>query len=484
LRAGLQTEPHPSHPRERYLAIAARLAGAQASRHFAVSHVTVGAVAAAAGVSRGALYRLWGSQQDFWNDLIAFLDGCPHRAMAEAAETGSPRPSPRTESFSDAAQHVLLSGTLTLLRTATADMAGPDAVDAGLDARRAERLAQLADGLDRATRAAGRQFCAGLTPADLAAAVTALGTGLPVVARMCAPEDLRFDSPWFDRPPNGPRSMLGVATEAIRDWMTETADVQDQTERTSPEAPARRHATSASAPVPAGRRRAYLEIGARLATTRHGTAAHRVLGHVTLESVARAAGVTRRTVASVWPDQDAFRLDLFTHLLREDRAAVVAAVRDAAIRHDPARPAGDAFAEVGAHVHRSLTAGAARPTFRSYATQLDEPSVAARAIDEHRRLADSCTIHLHRLLALTNRQLRAGVVGRQVAALLFALNDGFGTLLRTFPSAVRAGILLDHVDGRERAHSTVGVTIGAVLAALTEPLDGSPEINRYVALIS
>ena len=111
----------------------------------------------------------------------------------------------------------------------------------------------------------------------------------------------------------------------------------------------------------------------------------------------------------------------------------------------------------------------------------DEPSLAARAIAEHRRLADSCTVQLHRLLASTNRQLRAGVVGRHIAALLFALNDGFATLLRTSPEAIRDDV---RIEGSRRTHSTVGVTVGVLLEALTEPLDGSADINRYVALIS
>jgi AcrR family transcriptional regulator len=475
----MRIEPPQSSPGQRYLAVAARLAGTQPSHHFAVSHVTIGAVAGAAGVSRGALYRLWPSQQDFWDDLIDFLDRCPPRAVRDGAGRTSPTGGRRAESFSDIAQQVLLADTRTLLRTATAHAGGNGGVGAALDPHRAVRLSQLGGALERWAATTGRRFTPGVTANDLAAGVTALGTGLPITGRMCAPEDLRFDSPWFDRPPDGPRTLLGVATEALRDRMTEPGEPDIPPAR--PPADAAADDGPGQSRPPTGRRREYLEIGARLAVTRDGTAAHRVLGHVTLESVARAAGVTRRTVAAVWPDQDAFRLDLFAHLLAADRAAVVAAVRDAAAQHDLSGAAGDTFCAVGARMHRALEDGLGRATFRAYATQLDEPSLAARAIAEHRRLADSCTVQVHRLLALTNRQLRAGVVGRNVAALLFALNDGFATLLRTSPSAIRDDVRL---AGSDRAHSTIGVTVGSVLEALSEPLGGSPEINRYVALIS
>jgi AcrR family transcriptional regulator len=480
VRAGVQAEPIESHPGQRYLALAAGLAGTQSSRHFAVSHVTIGAVAAAAGVSRGALYRLWPSQQDFWNDLIDFLEECPRRR----GEDGPRRPSPRSQSFSDAAQDILLADTLTLLRTATADMGVPNGDESRVGERRGARLGHLATALERAVVAAGRQFSPAVSPSDLAAAVTALGIGLPVAGRMCAAEDLRFDSPWFEPPSNGARSVLGVATEAIRDHMTRVATSDAAPERIA--MPAREHGATAGerTPPPAGRRRSYLEIGARLAMTRDGTAAHRVLGHVTLDSVARAAGVTRRTVASVWPDQDAFRLDLFTHLLREDRAAIIAAIREATVRHDSSQPSIGVFEEVGSHLHRSLVSGLGGPTFRAYAVQLDEPSLAARAIEEHRRLTESCVVHVQRLLAMTNRRLRSGVVGRQLAAVLFALTDGFATLLRTSPGAVREDIHRDDDASGARTQTLIGITVGAVLDVLTEPLDGSDDVNRYVSLIS
>jgi hypothetical protein len=142
------------------------------------------------------------------------------------------------------------------------------------------------------------------------------------------------------------------------------------------------------------------------------------------------------------------------------------------------------FATVGAHIHRSLEARRNGPTFRSYAVQLDEPSLATRAIDEHRRLADSCVVQVQRLLALSNRRLRAGVLGRQIAAALFTLNDGFATLLRTSPDAVRSHIHRDQDAFGAPAQSLIGMTVAAVLDALTEPLDGSPEVNAYVSLIS
>lgn len=476
--------PAPRHTTERLLDIAVALAGTHSSRHFAVSHVTIAAVAASAAVSRGAVYRLWASQQDYWNDLIEFLERGPATAGPAPASGGNAATTATTTegetAIADAAQQLLLVEHSTLLRTATAHSTLVRAGGPTADRYRAVRLAELAATLDATVLAAGRRYVVGVAAIDVAAAVTALGCGLPITGRMCAPDDLHFDAVAGARP-GAPRSLLGVATAAIRDHLT--------TAEPGPAPPAGPASwVGAAAPIAAtpsesrvnGRRRFYLELGARLAQSREGTAEHRVLGHVTLDNVARAAGISRRTISSIWPDQAQFRRDLFAHLLRIDRADVAASLRTATIVHQTGRPATDALRTVGDEMQRRLASRLDRPTFRAFATQLDAPAFASRAIAEHRHLVDACTADLRRFLTAIDRQLRHGVSARQLLTVLFTLNDGFATLQRTCPTALRDDIEL----GGEQPNTTFGASVGAVLEALTEPRPTSAEVDRYVALIS
>jgi AcrR family transcriptional regulator len=64
--------------REDYLAIGAELVAEAATvappdPGLALAHVKVADVAERAGVTKGALYHLWPSQEDYWHDLLLFL---------------------------------------------------------------------------------------------------------------------------------------------------------------------------------------------------------------------------------------------------------------------------------------------------------------------------------------------------------------------------------------------------------------------------
>lgn len=460
-----------------YLELACSLASEPSATppaaHFAVSHVTLASVAAAAGVSRAALYRLWPSQQDFWNELIDHLLDGDASARIDGATADDPVRGQPSGPVVDAAQDVLISDPLILLRCALASYPGESSASARLAIRQADRLDRLADALTTRMTVAGSRCRPGITAHDLATALTAVGSGLPVIGRLCRPGDLRFDSPVFETNSDGARSMLAVVTESIQRALTEPGDAVDDGW-----SPRRRDGAPTAFTDSAGRRRAYLDLAARLAMI--GGEANHALGHVNLASVARAAGVSRRALGKLWPDQSRFHSDLFIFLLTRERNHIIDALEQVAAEQRRALSDSEtAFLRIGEHLHRQLLTGRRRRTFMAFAPQLLAHDLAMRATDEHARLIDACAAQLVALLGSVERRVRVGVTPRHLATALFILSDGFSRLLRTHPDAVPATIATSTAD-----RTLVAVSTAAILDRFSEPFDPSPEARRIADLIS
>jgi AcrR family transcriptional regulator len=480
-----------SSTRDRYLNLARQLAnglaGTLPSRHFAVAHITIADVARAAGVSRSALYRLWPSQMDFWNDLVDFVlrhledDPPPSRFTGAAANVDGPV-DVSFEAVLDAAQDALLSAPLPLLRAGALGYPQTPPIDANRERARRDLLTDLAQQIVDQLVVHHRRCIHGVTATDLAAVSVALGNGLAITGRMVPTRDLTLNSPASaDRA--APRSLLGALVGAVCRAFTVPNPAGNRAPEHSISRPSVMSADGNPAsiePVPSARRRQYLRIAASLALdTGTHVEYHRVLGHVSLDSLARAAKVTRRTLTNVWADQAQFRLDLFAHLLNRERQWVEAAIRSILRRDGTPIDSHDAFSAVGDRIHADLLAHADEVSFLAYAPVLDQREVSERALQEHDRHVDRCERQLRVLLVALDRRPVRGISLRHLAVALFTLADGTNRLVRTHRELLR-----ERVRSRQGEHSITGYATAAIFDQLTEPLDDRRRVNRLSSLLS
>ncbi|WP_203337311.1 TetR/AcrR family transcriptional regulator [Nocardioides limicola] len=473
--------------REHYLDVAVGLANRFAQRGpgtvAALEHVSISSVAQAAGVTRSAIYHLWPSRQDYYDELLRFM------VDSDWTLPGGPT-SPDSGSFDgdlaaavscpatiyDGVHTVLLSDRSCLLETALVGHAGQKRPRRQLAARRRRRQLRFASQLRDLLSTTGHRCVDGIGIGSLAAALTIAGQGIGVTGRLVDRRHLHFDSAAYESADDAGRTMFGLHQFAIGRLL-----LQDGAGSTSDE-----HAwialpdPSTPAVSPTGRRRHYLELGAAAAhrTGYDHAGIGQALGYVTAESLARAAGVSRRTLANHWPDQASLRLDLLLHLLRQDRRGLIQAIRACPDRVDP-HQAHTLLLDLGDRLHAHLLRHRNQVSFLAFAPHFDECRVTEPLHREH----ESLLHHLHRALDSVlwriGRRRRPGVSGEQLATAVLILVDGANRMLRTDPSLLRPLVTW---GGRRR--SLTAVSLMAIIEALCDTVDVGPPVAGYAALIS
>lgn len=358
--------------KEKYLKIAADLVhqevtGEPASVHLA-GRARFDVVATRVGTARSAMYRMWGSQLDYWHDLVTYAvlnRMLPLRALltthpdsdsdtdreptlgssegharphdlASLVELLRPRFNRAAEVLARDPKHMIRVGLVGYPRMATLSE-----LVASADRRERQRASLR---LATALRAVGRRPITPLTTLDLVTGLSFLLDGVASYGRIY---------PWFierrvnlDREAHRSWSLSSLAMRAVLYELTEPGDLDE------PEVPTgedqliedelvERLASNVEpastmnrapdwSPAQIKALKAGIEIIGEPNPASGVVGADMVLGHVTLARVARAAGVTRRHMYHLWPSQADFRLDLIDYLVQPDRAEFLGRFADAA----------------------------------------------------------------------------------------------------------------------------------------------------------
>ncbi len=213
-----------------YLDIGAGLVAAAAGVSdpgLALAHVKVTEVAEQAGVTKGALYHLWPSQEAFWHDLLEYLienDQLfgPDRLAAigeeVAAASGAP---PTLRRYANALFDSLRADPSFFTRVSLASYLHDEAVRAALDHSFRASVERLIPLLEASIDSMDRRLIPGATVWDFAVAIASLLEGLCLQFRISA--DRTPDLPL----PDGARwTLFAAAAEALLMGYTEPLDAE------------------------------------------------------------------------------------------------------------------------------------------------------------------------------------------------------------------------------------------------------------------
>ncbi len=189
----------------------------------ALAHVRIADVAERAGVTKGALYHLWDSQEAYWHDLLEFLleerrlagfADLPDLSQDVAAEVDGP---PTTVQWSNAVFDHFKDDPTFYARIGIFSYLHDDGVRAGL----AEEFRTTMDRFEAMTadwvRAVGRRARPGMEIRDFAVAVTALMQGLCLEHRVDPARTPDIDV-------DGPRvSLFAAGVDGLLEAFTEPA---------------------------------------------------------------------------------------------------------------------------------------------------------------------------------------------------------------------------------------------------------------------
>lgn len=183
------TRRSKEHRRVDYLDLGAQIVGESASTGrsdpgLALAHVKLADVADRAGVTKGALYHLWPSQESFWHDLLEHLIETNQffgadRVTAVQAEFEDPaRPTPPLREFANALFDSVCSDPAFFARISLFSYLDDDRVCSELDRSFRESIDVVLPAIEQTITAMGRQMVAGATLWDVAVAIGALLEGL------------------------------------------------------------------------------------------------------------------------------------------------------------------------------------------------------------------------------------------------------------------------------------------------------------------
>ena len=208
-----------------YLDIGAELV-AEAARDsepgLALAYVKLTDVAARAGVTKGALYHLWPSQEAFWHELLDHLmatdqlfgDAQMEVIRSRLAGTGSN--GTELSDYTNAVFDSIRSDPSFLARISLFSYLGNEFVRAELDRSYRAAVEQVLPGIEGLLSSSGRRLVPGVTIWDLAVLVSALLDGLCLQYRI-SPER----TPELPRPDGSRWTLFAAAAEALLDGCTE-----------------------------------------------------------------------------------------------------------------------------------------------------------------------------------------------------------------------------------------------------------------------
>jgi len=151
---------------------------------FALAHVKLADVADRAGVTKGALYHIWPSQEAFWNDLLAYLmDGQQLFGAEKLASIGADLAAavgtaPTLREFGNALFDTLSHDPSFFARVSLFSYLDDDRVRAELDRSFRDSVQRIIPVLEKSIGSMGRRIIDGATSWDFAVAVAALLDGL------------------------------------------------------------------------------------------------------------------------------------------------------------------------------------------------------------------------------------------------------------------------------------------------------------------
>lgn len=211
------------------LVVKTALAG-EADAGLALSHVKIAEVAERAGVSKGALYHLWPSQEAYWNDLLRHLldeQGLfGSDAVSTVAEQLEPGPGPEgaiePRSLTNALFAAARDNPGFFIRIALFSYLNDDAVRDALDKEFRAVGELLLEQVEAAIAETGRRLVEGVSSWDFIVVVGALLEGMCLQYRM---DPAR--TPDLDLGDGRRWSLFGAATEGILLGFTEELPVAD-----------------------------------------------------------------------------------------------------------------------------------------------------------------------------------------------------------------------------------------------------------------
>lgn len=175
--------------RRDYLEIGAQLVAESATGSapdpgLALAHVKVADVAARAGVTKGALYHLWPSQEDYWNDLLAHVLRHDRRAgesdLPEILHSARTLLDDRTDpwAYAELVFEHFRDDARYLARISLHSYLFDDDIRSALDRDFRTAVARFGDVIAEALRVRGRRLLPGVSAEDLVVALASLLQGM------------------------------------------------------------------------------------------------------------------------------------------------------------------------------------------------------------------------------------------------------------------------------------------------------------------
>ncbi|HMJ78570.1 MAG TPA: TetR family transcriptional regulator, partial [Iamia sp.] len=306
----------------------------------------------------------------------------------------------------------------------------------------------------------GRTIAPPLRPDDAAVAVWCLGDGfavlhrsLPAVGRIAVPADDGL----------GPRRW-GLMAYAVRAILSEMAISGPPPVPTGPPpgpSPAALYAEVSARWTPAQRDALDAATVLFLERTRARAMAGdggeiRSLGHVTVAAVARAAGVSRRSVYNHWSSSDELRLDLLRWLLAAERRRYVAAL-DRVVEAKPAPGPGRTAAVVSSLlVHPTADRLPIPHIPLAFLAEADHPAVRSTLVRGYEETLAAVATRVERLWPRAARPSGEELDADALAVVLVSLASGANRLLRIDPGAL-------HPPGPARRPTVLAAAVQALL---------------------
>jgi AcrR family transcriptional regulator len=211
-----------------YLDIGAELVAVAAGRAepgLALAHVKLADVAARAGVTKGALYHLWPSQEAFWHDLLDHLMatdqifGAEQMRVVESTLIETGRTGADLTQYANAVFDSIRSDPSFLARVSLFSYLGNEFVRAELDRSYRTSIDHVMPALEGLLESSGRRLVAGVTAWDLAVLISALLEGLCLQSQVSPERTPELPLPDGDR-----WTLFAAAAEALLEGCTELID--------------------------------------------------------------------------------------------------------------------------------------------------------------------------------------------------------------------------------------------------------------------